>query len=132
MVIHNSAVHPHQKIIKAITDQLREIFEESDQGIYVYRDDVHKACNRKFASWLGFESAEEWSALDDSFMETLVADESQAVLVSAFRRAMEDKIGSSFDITWKKKNGGSFKTRVILVPICYDRELLALHFITKL
>ena len=132
MVIHDSAVHPHQKLIKGITDQLREILEESEQGIYVYRDDVHKSCNSKFASWLGYESVEEWSALDGPFMETLVADESQDVLVSAFRRAMEDKVGSSFDITWKKKNGGSFRTRVILVPICYDRELLALHFITRL
>jgi len=45
---------------------------------------------------------------------------------------MEDKIASDIVVSWKKKTGGSVKTKVIMVPISYDGELLALHFISKI
>jgi len=44
---------------------------------------------------------------------------------------MESKTGSYIDITWKNKTGRNVKTKVILVPISVEGELLALHFITK-
>jgi hypothetical protein len=58
-------------------------------------------------------------------------EKSQEILISAYRNAMEDKIGSDIEVSWKQKTGESVKTKVIVVPISYMGELLALHFISK-
>ncbi|HEY6586550.1 MAG TPA: hypothetical protein VIY97_05185, partial [Candidatus Methanoperedens sp.] len=88
--------------------------------------------NQKFASLLGYKSVEELSAVSEPFIEAFVMEKSQKILISAYRNAMEDKIGSDIEVSWKKKTGESVKTKVIIVPISYMGELLALHFISKI
>jgi len=39
-------------------------------------------------------------------------------------------IGSTIDLTWKKKSGGTVDSTVILVPVAYDGHLFALHFLS--
>ena len=127
-----SKAHSHEELIKGVYEQQKDVFEGSKQAIYVYYDDNHKICNQRFASLLGYKSVEEWSAVNEPFPQAFVKDESQEVLVSAYRNAMEDKIGSDIEVSWKKKTGESIKTRVIMVPISYMGELVALHFISKI
>ena len=126
-----SKAHPHEELIKGVYEQQKDVFEGSKQAIYVYYDDNHKICNQRFASLLGYKSVEEWSAVNEPFPQAFAKDESQEVLVSAYRNAMEDKIGSDIEVSWKKKTGESIKTRVIMVPISYMGELVALHFIIR-
>ena len=108
---------------------MEHVLEGSKQAIYVYLDDTHKICNQRMADLLGYESAEEWSKADAPFTEAFVDDESRNALVSAYQRAMADKVGSCIDVTWRKRAGGSVKTKVILVPISYEGSMLALHFV---
>src|SRR5659263_764901 len=102
--------HKHHEIISGVSEEFKEIFEESKQGIYVYLDDTHKVCNHKFASLLEYKSTQEWVAVDEPFTEAFVMHESQEILISAYAKAMEDKVGSSIEVSWKKKSGGSIKT----------------------
>ena len=132
MAKKESKTHPHEDLINELYDQLKEVFEESKQAIYVYLDDHHFILNKRFASLLGYESVEELSAVNEPFVEAFVMEKSQQILVSAYRNAMEDKIGSDIEVTWKKRTGESVKTKVIMVPIGYKGELLALHFISKI
>ncbi|CAG0952332.1 hypothetical protein METP3_00288 [Methanosarcinales archaeon] len=122
----------HEELIKGVYEQLKEVLEESKQAIYIYYDDTHKICNQRFASLLGYKSVEEWSAVNKPFTEAFVNDESQEILVTTYRNAMEDKIGSDIEVSWKKKTGESVRTKVIMVPISHNGELLALHFISKI
>jgi len=124
--------HPHEELINEVYQQLKEVFEESKQAIYAYLDDHHMAYNQRFASLLGYKSVEELSAVNESFIEAFVMEKSQEILISAYRNAMEEKIGSDIEVSWKKKTGESIKTKVIMVPISYKGELLALHFISKI
>lgn len=121
----------HQDLINAFYKEQRELFDHSEQGIYVYLDDIHKICNKKFATLLDLESAEEWAETEGSFPDLFVARESQGALVSAYQDAMEKKIGSVNEIVWKKKSGKTVKTKVILIPISFQRHLFALHFVFK-
>ena len=130
MTVNKNITHRHQEILDGVSEEFKEIFEESKQAIYVYLDDTHRICNQRFVSLLGYKSTEEWLAIDEPFIEAFVNEESQNILVSAYRKAMEDKVGSNIEVSWKKKSGRSVKTSVIIVPISYKRELLALHFIT--
>lgn len=121
----------HEELVAGICGQLKAIFDNSEQGIYVYLDDVHKACNRKFAALLGYKSAEEWASLEESLLDATVEERSQNTLVSAYSGAMENLAGSTISVTWKKKGGGEVKTNVMLVPIAYQGHLFALHFVSK-
>ena len=118
----------HEDLIGGISRQLEPLFKNSTQGIYIYLDESHKACNEKFSSLLGYESPEEWAALEP-FTEKLVAEKSQEALVTAYQNAMEKFEGSSQEIVWKKKDGSEVSKTVILVPITYEGHTVALHFI---
>ncbi len=126
-----SKAHPHEELIKGVYEQLKEVLEGSKQAIYVYLDDHHITYNQRFASLLGYKSVEELSTVKEPFIEAFVMDKSQEILIHAYRHAMEDKIGSCNEISLKKKTGEPINVKVILVPISYMGELLALHFISK-
>jgi PAS domain S-box-containing protein len=132
MAKKESKAHPHEELIKGVYEQLKEIFEESKQAIYVYLDDHHMVCNQRFASLVGYKSVEELTTVKEPFIEAFVMEKSQEILISAYRNAMEDKIGSDIEVMLKTKRGESVKTKIILVPISYMGELLALHFISKI
>jgi carbohydrate-binding DOMON domain-containing protein len=126
MMDHN--IQSHEMLIQGITDQMKTILEDSDQAIYIYLDDIHKVCNQKFASMLGYKTSAEW-AQDENTMDS-VDGKSQRTLVDTYQKAMKHMIGSTVPITWKKKSGGTVDSTVILVPVSYQDHLFAMHFIS--
>ncbi len=121
----------HEHLIADIGKEYAEILGNSEQGIYIYLDDTHKLCNEKFAKLLGYSSADEWAKSEGSFTDLFVDEQSQQNLVSAYQKAMEKLAGSQIDVNWKKKDGGSVKTEIILVPVSFGGEVFALHFVTS-
>jgi PAS domain-containing protein len=119
----------HEELIAGISKQMKSILDTSQQAVYIYLDDIHKVCNGKFASLLGYRSPEEW-AKDENLMEATVERSSQETLVNAYNQAMEKFIPSNIKVTWKKKSGGTVVTSVVLVPIEYDDHIFALHFVS--
>lgn len=120
----------HEELIAGITRQMRSILDSSQQAIYIYLDDVHKVCNKKFAALLGYQSPEEWANVEDSFPQIFVDQSSQDVLVNAYRQAMEKLIPADIKVTWKKKSGGTVATSVVMVPIAYEDHIFALHYVS--
>ena len=55
----------------------------------------------------------------------------RSALIRTYQNAMEKHVGSQIAVTWAKKGGGEVRTSVILVPIVFGSELLALHFIEE-
>jgi PAS domain-containing protein len=119
----------HEELIAGISRQMESILDSSQQAVYIYLDNIHKVCNSKFASLLGYRSPEEWAKVEDAF-EVFVDPGSQETLVTAYNRAMEKMIPATIKVTWKKKAGGTVDTMVVLVPIEYEGHLFALHFIS--
>ena len=120
----------HMELISGIEKQMKSILDSSQQAVYIYLDDIHKVCNEKFASLLGYRSPEEWAAVTESFPEAFVDRNSQETLVAAYQRAMDKLIPADINVTWKKKSKGTVTTSVILVPIEYEGHIFALHFIS--
>ncbi len=121
----------HEELIQGLADQLKEILDTSRQAIYLYLDDAHKACNQNFSALLDYPSPIEWAAVTKPFPQVFVAEVSQPVLIDAYQMAMQQKIGSTFPVTWQKKTGDTVETTVILVPITFQDHLFAVHFIEK-
>jgi PAS domain-containing protein len=126
--MENERLH-HEELIAGISKQMKSILDSSQQAVYIYLDNIHKVCNGKFATLLGYRSPEEWAKVEDAF-EEFVDQSSQETLVTAYNKAMEKLIPSSIKVTWKKKSGGTVATSVVLVPIAYEDHLFALHFIS--
>ena len=121
----------HEELISNAMEQLGQIFQGSKQSVYLYLDNTHKSCNSNFAKLLGYSSPEEWSSMDVNFPEVFVSSKSRKTLVTAYQKAMEEQIGSTINVTWKRKDGKDVSSEVILVPYSHGGHLMALHFITK-
>jgi PAS domain-containing protein len=124
----NEQIH-HEELIAGISKQMKSILDSSEQAVYIYLDDIHKVCNGKYASLLGYRSPEEWAKVEDP-LEATVERSSQETLVNAYNQAMKKFVPANIKITWKKKSGGTVVTSVILAPIAYDDHIFALHFVS--
>ena len=122
------ARHPHEILLDELRAEYKSILDGSKQAIYVYLDNEHKICNAKFANLIGYKSVREYETSEDPMVD--VAEASINTLVSAYQNAMQNKVGSTILVTWKKRGGGTVKTEVMLAPIAFKGEMLALHFIT--
>lgn len=121
--------HNHDDLIPSVEEEYQELLENSEQAIYIYLDDENKVCNKKFATLLGYKSPKEWADITESFPQVFVDEHSQETLVNAYQDAMEKGVASTNEIVWKKKDGSTVKTNVILAPIIFDGHLFALHFV---
>jgi hypothetical protein len=120
----------HESILRGAREQLAEVFDESEQSVYLYLDDINKSCNKRFASLLGYASPAEWARVEKSFPEAFVNPKDRRKLVAAYQDATNKLTGSTISITWKKKGAGEVPTTTMMVPIVYEGHRLALHFIT--
>jgi hypothetical protein len=120
----------HEEAVKGLYDQMKPVFDSSEQPIFLYLDDNHKACNSKFAKMLGFKSPQEWAEIQ-GVLEVSVAEKSRETLMTAYWDAMKKKVASTTQITWMKKGGGTFDSTVVLVPMFFDGHLFSVHFVTQ-
>ena len=125
-----TAEEHHEELVKGLYDQMKPIMEKSEQPIFIYLDDNHKACNKKFASMLGFKSPQEW-AEKQGFLEVYVTEKSRETLSSAYWKAMEKKVASTIPMTWMKKDGASIESTMILVPMFFQGHMFSVHFVTS-
>jgi PAS domain S-box-containing protein len=120
----------HAEVLSDVRKQLAEIFDNSGQSIYIYLDEENKVCNNRFATLLGYKSADEWASVKEDFAETFVSPKDRQVLVSAYQSAMDKLVGSTINLKWRKKGGGEVPTTTIVVPIIQGGHRMALHFVS--
>ena len=120
----------HEDLVNRFHGQLKQIFDDSPQAIYLYLDDNHKVCNKKFASLLGYGSPDDWAKIENPLEEN-VAKESQDAVVSAYFDASEKMIASQMDVKMKTTSGSVLEASVIVVPVAYQNHMFALYFISK-
>lgn len=120
----------HEELVNGLYEQMKTVLEGSEQPIFIYLDDNHKVCNSKFATLLGFKSAQEWAAIE-GFLEPYVAEKSRDTLMKAYWDAMKKKVASTSQITFVKKGGGTVNSTIVLVPIPFQGHLFSVHFVTN-
>jgi carbohydrate-binding DOMON domain-containing protein len=118
----------HEELVGGLYNQMKSIFESSEQPMYLYLDDTHKTCNQKLASLLGYKTPNEWASVEE--FSDLVEEKSMKSLAAAYNEAMTRMVGSTINVEWRKKSGDKVDTSVILVPITYSEHLFALHFVS--
>jgi hypothetical protein len=119
----------HEELVKGLYDQMKPILDKSEQPMFIYLDDNHKACNNKFATLLGFKSKEDWAQIM-GFLEPHVAEKSRETLMTAYWEAMNKMNASIIQLTLTKKGGGTVETTMILVPMFFQGHMFSVHFVT--
>ena len=119
----------HLHLVKELAEQLKPVLANSPQGIYLYLDDEHKTCNKKFADMLGYKSVKAW--VDNQYPISDVVEEDQEKGIEAYMNASRKFKASTFEATIIKKDGKKFKAQITLAPITYKNEVFVLHFISK-
>ena len=61
----------HMKAVRDLEGQYGLVMDKSADGVYIYLDDEHKACNEKLARLFGY-SKEEWERTSP-FLDNFVA-----------------------------------------------------------
>jgi hypothetical protein len=121
----------HQELVKGIAEQMKPVLAKSEQAIYLYLDDNHKICNKKFADLLGFKSPKEWGDTDAPLAD--VVEEDQQSVINAYMNASEKMVASSIEVRMKNmKTGKIIKTRMIVAPVVHAGHVFTAHFFSKI
>lgn len=118
----------HEHLIEEIEAMLRPVLTKSPQAIYVYLDDEHKICNKKFADMLGYKNAREW--IQNLYPVDDLDPKDQKNGIQAYMNASQKFQASTIPATWITKKGKRVKTMVTLAPFVYEGEVFVLHFIS--
>jgi hypothetical protein len=118
----------HEHLLLEINELFGPLLKESKKAIYIYLDDEHKTCNKKFADLLGYKSVEEWVKFEFPVSDVLESD--QEKVVEAYMGASKKFKSSEVTVTLVKKDGKKIKAGVLMIPFSYGNEIFVLHFIT--
>jgi hypothetical protein len=123
--------HHHAEVVKQIATQMKPVLDKSSQGVYIYLDDAHKVCNKKFADLLGYDSAKEWEIAEAPLSD--VAEDDQESVIFAYEAASERMTASCIDVKFKNvKTGHTIKTSMIVVPLTdNDGHVFTVHFFSR-
>ncbi|MGD0794720.1 MAG: hypothetical protein ABR958_03890 [Dehalococcoidales bacterium] len=127
----NTQEHHHEEVVRKIAAQLKPVLDKSGQGVYIYLDDAHKVCNKKFADLLGYKSAREWAGTEAPLSD--VVEEDQPSVISAYENASENMVASCLDVRVKNiKTGKAIKTSMIVVPLTDGgNHVFTVHFFSR-
>jgi len=121
----------HEQLIEGISEQMKPVLEKSEQAMYIYLDDNHKVCNKKFADLLGYKSPKEWADAEAPLSD--VVEEDQQNVVNAYMNASEKMAASSIEVRVKNiKTGEIVKTKMIVVPVGHAGHVFTSHFFSKI
>jgi len=123
--------HHHEELVKGIAQQMKPVLEKSGQAIYIYLDDNHKVCNKKFAELLGYRSPKDWADAEAPLSD--VVEEDQQGVIDAYMKASEKMVASAIEVKVKNiKTGNIFKTQMIIAPIGHTGHVFTAHFLSKI
>ena len=122
--------HHHETLINGIAKEQKPILDNSGQAIYIYLDDTHKVCNKKFATLLGYKSVKEWVGTEAPLAD--VVEKDQQKVIDAYTKASESLEASSLAATLKNvKTSKLIMKRMLMVPITYQGHIFVIHFIDE-
>jgi len=121
----------HEELVKGIAEQMKPVMAKSEQAIYLYLDDNHKVCNKKFADLIGYKSPKEWAEAEAPLSDVL--EEDQQSVIDAYMNASEKMAAGCLEVRVKNiKTGKIVKTRMIVAPVGHAGHVFTAHYFNKI
>lgn len=123
-------VTSHEDSFRRLAQQLRPVFENSPDGVYIWLDDNNKFCNERLASMFGY-SVSEWCATGP-FLDSFVDENDQHIYGSNYQRSIAPLASPvSFRFRARRKDGSTFSAETDMIPISWDDHAVAYHFVRE-
>jgi hypothetical protein len=120
----------HEELVRGITEQMKPVLDKSEEAVFIYLDDNHKVCNKKYADMLGYKSPKEWAETEAPLSD--VVEEDQQSVINAYMSASTKMIPSAIEVRTKNtKTGKIVRTRMIVSPVGHAGHVFTAHFFSK-
>lgn len=121
---------PHDEVIPQLAEHLRPVFESSPDGVYVWLDEHHSACNGNMAEMFGL-TADEW-AETPGFLQHFVHEEDQGLFSWNYWNRVQPL---AFPVTFRfrgiRKDGSAFDAETDMIPLTFGGHTVAYHFVRR-
>lgn len=118
------------EIVRELSEHLRPVFESSPDGVYLWLDEEHKACNERLADLYGF-TVEEWRGAQP-FLDNFVAEEDRGLYSWNYHNRVARL---AFPVTFRfrglRKDGTTFAAETDMIPISHGGYAVAYHFVRQ-
>lgn len=121
----------HADMLTRIVDDLRDVFEASPDGVYVWVDEVHKDCNERLATMFG-RSITDWKQCPE-FLDSFIAEEDRERFSWNYYhhvRGMRHPV--TFRFRGLRADGSTFPAETDMIPLSMDGHPVAYHFVREL
>jgi PAS domain S-box-containing protein len=120
----------HEDAIPQLAEHLRPIFEGSPDGVYIWLDERHLACNERMAEMFGL-SVDEWAA-EPGFLQRFVHEDDQGLFSWNYWNRVQPL---AFPVTFRfraiRKDGSTFAAETDMIPLTFGGHTVAYHFVRK-
>ena len=120
----------HEEVIPQLVGHLRPIFESSPDGVYVWLDEHHWACNENLARLLGHTAAELENT--PNFLQRFVHEDDQGVVSwNYWNRVQEQAFPVTFRFRGVHRDGSIVPMETEMIPLAYGGHTVAYHFVRR-
>jgi PAS domain S-box-containing protein len=117
----------HGEVMRELSEQFKPVMEQSPDGVYLWLDETHKACNERLAKLFGY-TVEEWCAAQP-FLDNFVAEEDRGMFSWNYHKRVA---ALTFPVTFRfrglRKDGSTFSAETDMIPVSHRGHAVAYHF----
>jgi PAS domain S-box-containing protein len=121
---------PHDECIPQLAEHLRPIFDASPDGVYVWLDEHHSACNERLAAMFGL-TVESWSDTPGFLQHFVHEDDQELFSWNYWNRVQELAFPVTFRFRAVRKDGSAFLAETDMIPLSYGGHTVAYHFVRQ-
>ena len=119
----------HEVATKELAEHLQPLFDASPDGVYVWLDEEHWICNRRFADLLGYDSPDELNDTPNFLQRMVDEDDQQHFSWNYWNRVQALAFPTTFRFRGTRKDGSTFQAETDMIPFTYGGHTFAYHFV---
>lgn len=120
----------HEDLIPQLAEHLRPVFEASPDGVYIWLDETHAACNERMAEMFGM-TVEEWAGTRGFLQHFVHEDDQQVFSWNYWNRVQPLAFPVTFRFRATRKDGSAFDAETDMIPLSYGGHKVAYHFVRR-
>jgi PAS domain S-box-containing protein len=120
----------HSDVIERLAEHLAPVFESSPDGVYIWLDEQHKACNERLAALFGW-TVDEWRAAEPFLARFVAPDDRDVYSWHYQQRVATLAFPATFRFRGLRKDGSAFAAETDMIPLSFMGHAVAYHFVRQ-
>jgi PAS domain S-box-containing protein len=119
----------HDVATKELAEHLAPVFEASPDGVYIWLDEEHWICNRRFAQLFGYDGPDELNDTPRLLQRIVHEDDQQLFSWHYWNRVQPLAFPATIRFTGVRKDGSTCRAETDMVPLAFGGHTFAYHFV---